>query len=133
MNFGKKLLFAIGLLCISPSFASSQTIGTFAVNLTNQMPPFSTMISGFSYVMGVVFVISGALKIKHHKESPQGSPAMGGPLFIAMGILLVYLPSTVSYFYASVFGNAESLTGMTLYYSATLMDGTATGNAPVST
>jgi hypothetical protein len=131
MTLVKMLLSGLASLWASQSFASSQTIGDLAVNLTNQMPPYTTMISGFAYIMGTAFVISGALKIKQHRESPQSAPAMGGPLFVAMGVLLVYLPSTVSYLFVSVFGSAESVTGMTLYYSATLMDGTATSNAAV--
>ncbi len=126
-----KLVLSSLLFCSSIVLASSQTIGDLSVNLTKQMPPYTTMITGAAYIMGVAFVISGALKIKQHRESPQGSPAMGGPLFVAMGVLLVYFPTTASYLYASAFGDTESETGMTLYYTSTLMDGTATGNDPV--
>jgi hypothetical protein len=134
MTFVKMLLSAITMLWASPSFASSaQTIGSLAVNLTNQLPPYTSMISGFAYVMGTAFGISGIFKIKQHKESPQGSSSMGGPIFIMIGVFLLYLPTTVNYLYGTVFGSAESETGMTLYYSATLMDGTLTGNASVPT
>ncbi len=135
MNYAKILFTFSAVITSALAFATtstSQSIGDLAVNLTNQMPPYTTMISGFAYIMGTAFVISGALKIKHHREAPQSAPAMAGPLFVAMGVLLVYFPSTVSYLYVSVFGDAESETGMTLYYSATLMDGTSTGNEAVA-
>jgi Na+-driven multidrug efflux pump len=133
MKIFSKILVLSSVFFISLCFADGtlQTIGDLSVNLTNQMPPYSTMISGFAFIMGIVFVISGVLKVKHQRESPQGNSPMGGPIYIVMGVFLIYLPTTISFFSSSVFGDADLETGMRLYYNATLMDGTATGNTSV--
>lgn len=125
----KILLIAFVFSTVAPvSATSGVTIGDLAVNLTNQMPPYSSMITGFTSIMGSVFFISGILKMKQHRESPQSTTFMGGPIFMVMGIFLVYFPTTVQYLYYSAFGDTESITGMTLYYQAQLMDGTSTSS-----
>ncbi len=127
LQFGIHLIF--GWLCFSAAYASSSlTVGDLAVNLTKQLPPYTTLLTGFAYIMGTVFIISGVLKIKQNKEMPNSVPFMAGPIFIIMGVFLIYLPSTTSYLYYSFFDSADSLTGMSLYYENTLMDGTSTKN-----
>jgi len=117
-------LFLSTFVCASTAL----TIGDLAVNLTKQLPPYTTLLTGFAYIIGTVFVISGVLKIKQNKEMPNNVPFMAGPIFIAMGVLLIYLPSTTSYLYYSFFNSPDSITGMSLYYESTLMDGTSTKN-----
>ncbi|MBM4222728.1 MAG: hypothetical protein FJ161_02875 [Gammaproteobacteria bacterium] len=130
----KSLMIGIGLLApVSFLYAGSElTLGDLAVNFTTQLPPFQYLITGFSYILGIAFVMSGALKIKQHKENPTQSPLSAAAVFIAAGALLVYLPTTVQYLAVSFFGSYSEETGMALYSSATLMDGTSITQQPPS-
>jgi len=118
-----RILFGLMLALIGSSSFAASSLGDLAVNLTIQLPPYIKMISSFSYLMGVMFVISGVLKVKQHKEAPQSHSAMAGPLFVMMGVFLIYLPTTVHYLYASIFGDDPGETGMDLYAGTRLIEG----------
>lgn len=120
------LLFIPFFLVVVPgfSYASELTIGDLAMNTAANLPPFSSMITAFAYIMGLAFIISGLFKLKRHAELPQQVPLLAPIIFITMGAFLLYLPTTVIVLRDTMFAGTNTLTGMDIYQSKETMDGT---------
>ena len=69
------------------------------VNISTQLPNLMRMVTAFAFVMGMYFVFIGLLKLKQYGESrtmmSQERELKGPVIFLAVGALLIYLPSTV--------------------------------------
>lgn len=110
--------------CASGAAADDATIGDLAMNAAANLPPFTSMITGFAYIMGIAFIISGIIKLKRHAENPQQVPMLAPMIFTVMGVLLIYFPTTVGVLRDTLFGAGEAITGMELYDQRETMDGT---------
>jgi len=113
--------------------ASNSTLGDLANNLTKQSPPWETLITASAYLIGLSFIISGTIKLKHHREMPQQVPLLAPIVLMSVGGFLVYFPSTINVLAQTFFGNANVFTGVFLYNSATLIDGTTLQNIGTTT
>lgn len=87
-------------------FASSQTLGTVAQNVTNTMTSVTSLITAASYVAGVGFALMGLFKFKAHKDSPQQVPLSQPIVLLAISAGLIFLPSIVSTAGSTIFGSS---------------------------
>jgi hypothetical protein len=112
--------------------ASTYTIGDLALNTAANLPPYVSMITAFCYIMGLAFMISGMMKLKRHAELPQQVPLLAPVIFIAMGVLLVYFPTTITMLRDTFFPANSTETGMSLYQQGTTMDGKTKNSATIT-
>jgi intracellular multiplication protein IcmC len=109
----RNLAICCGLLCLLsialPVYAQSAltidqqvkliTPQTILASLNKQLPNLMRLVTAIAYVVGFYLVISGIIKLKHLGEArTQMSQEhhVSGPLIqIAVGTLLIYLPSAV--------------------------------------
>jgi len=70
------------------------------VNIANQVPYLMQLITALSYVMGMYFIISGIMKLKHVGEArtqmSHEHHLMTPITLISVGVMLIYLPSAVN-------------------------------------
>jgi len=84
--------------------ASSATIGTLASNLTATFQSIGELIIGISFVGGLGFTMAAIFKFKQHKDNPTQIP-LGTPIaMLAIGIVLIFLPSLIAPAGTSFFG-----------------------------
>ena len=69
------------------------------VNISKQIPNFMRMVTAIAYVLGMYFIVSGLFKLKQYGEARtmmSHDQSLKGPLiFIIVGTLLLYLPTSV--------------------------------------
>ncbi len=75
---------------------NASTIGDIANNMMNESPPLFKLVTVAAYITGISFMISGLIKFKAHKETPQQVPLLAPIIFIFIGACLFYFNSTVS-------------------------------------
>lgn len=80
-------------------------------NLSRSLMPVQTLISGFGYLIGIVFVITALFQLKKVGESRGGGgeSAFVPIMLFFIGALLIYLPSTLKAFSNTVFGSDNIL------------------------
>ncbi len=78
---------------------SGLSADTMLKRIAAQIPNLMRMVTAIAYVMGMFFMISGIIKLKHFGEmrtQMSVEHSLKGPLiFLAIGALLLYLPSSV--------------------------------------
>lgn len=101
-KFNKKfflILFffsAMTLVSAESSGTSASTIGDIASNMMNESPPLFKLVTVAGYITGISFMISGLVKFKAHKETPQQVPLLAPIIFVFIGASLFYFHSTIS-------------------------------------
>ncbi len=74
-------------------------------NISNTLAPVQHLIAGFAYIMGIIFVIIGLVKLYKFNNIGGGeegmSPAM---VYVFGGSFLIFLPSTLNALSKTVFG-----------------------------
>lgn len=101
-------LFVLVLIFFAlPTFAqdnnaaplTSLSAQSILVNLAQQVPNLMRLVTAIAYVLGMYFIIAGIIKLKHAGEmrtQMSQEHSLAGPLiYIAIGAMLLYLPSTV--------------------------------------
>jgi uncharacterized membrane protein HdeD (DUF308 family) len=107
------------LLIAAPLYADTSTTDQTTVNLNNvsatsiitnlvaQMPYFMRFITALAYVLGFYFVVLGIFKLREYAEMRtmmSGERSIKGPLiFITVGTLLIYIPTSVQVGMATFF------------------------------
>lgn len=88
-----------------PGFSQETTIGSptpqqMLANIATQVPNLMRMVTAAAYVMGVYFMVMGLFKLKQYGESRtmmSHERELKGPLiYLAVGALLIYLPTSIS-------------------------------------
>jgi hypothetical protein len=82
------------------------------INLSYSMQPIQSLLSGMGYFSGLIFIVSGLIKLKKVGESRgagQKEGAFSAIAFIVGGSLLIYLPSSVSVLSNTFFGASNVL------------------------
>lgn len=78
---------------------TSVSAETMLKNIAKQLPFLMRMVTAIAYVLGLVFIIKGVMKLKEFGESRTMMSAehgLKGPLvYLIVGALLLYLPSAV--------------------------------------
>jgi intracellular multiplication protein IcmD len=116
MKFSNKFIaFSMGLLLSSVvSATTSSGIGIIATQINSQFGSIALLITAAAYVAGLGFIMGGILKLKAYKDNPQQT-AIGIPMtMLAVGGLLVYLPSLVGIVGGTFFtsGTTAGVTGV---------------------
>lgn len=98
------LLLLVTILIAVPAAAAQPDVSnlsaqTILSNVAAQMPNLIKMVTAIAYVMGMFFIFSGILKLKHVGESrtmmSQEHSVWGPIISIAVGAMLLYLPTSV--------------------------------------
>lgn len=87
---------------------SSSLFGT-AARLTNIFPDLMNVIVGSAYIAGLGFSIAAMIKLKAVKDNPQqNSPTL--PLaYVAIAVLLVFMPSIIEPVSQTLFGSMDDV------------------------
>lgn len=94
--------------------AYAADIQTILNNVSRIIVPLTTMVLIISYMSGVWMMINALTKLKKFGNmSMQAQPGeLGGPLIkLAVGAVLIYLPSSTDALTASLFGASDSIFG----------------------
>lgn len=85
---------------------TTQTIGNLATNLTATFQSIGELIIGIAFVGGLGFTMAAIFKFKQHKDNPTQIP-LGTPIaMLAIGIVLIFLPSLIAPAGTSFFGTS---------------------------
>jgi len=89
-----QLSVAAGLmLSANPAFAGGDSdFNTIAENIVNSISSLPTLLSGISYMFGILLGVLGILKIKDHVENPSQTALKDGAIRLAAGGGLFGLP-----------------------------------------
>jgi hypothetical protein len=97
------LIFFTSLFYLLPAHAAtgvaSYSAADMIENIASQIPQVRSLVTAVAFVMGIVFVFTGVMKLKHAGEMRtmmSHEHSLKGPLlYIAVGAALVYLPSSL--------------------------------------
>src|ERR1700744_279733 len=83
----------------------STDLGTIIGNLSRSLYPVQHLLTGFAYLLGIIFIISGLMHLKKMGETKrsQEKPIVALSLLFGGGALL-FLPSTFRALTNTVFG-----------------------------
>ncbi len=82
----------IGMTAGVESASAGQNFGTIVTNIATSIGTLPGLITGVSYMMGIVLGVLGVLKIKDHVENPGQTPLQQGAIRLAAGGGLFALP-----------------------------------------
>lgn len=82
----------IGLVSGVETASASQGFNTIVDNMEGSISGIPGLISGISYMMGILLGVLGILKIKDHVENPGQTPLQQGAIRLAAGGGLFALP-----------------------------------------
>lgn len=93
----KKMMMAgaatfIGMVSGVESAFAGQDFKTIVTNMEGSISTIPGLISGVSYMMGILLGVLGILKIKDHVENPSQTPLQQGAIRLAAGGGLFALP-----------------------------------------
>lgn len=89
---------------------------TIMGNISQSLGPVQKLLSGMGYLLGILLIMNGLIKLKKVGESRGGGSqekAFVPLVYILIGSLLIFLPSTIQVFSNTAFG-----VGNILQYSA---------------
>lgn len=106
-------LLLFSLILITQAYAADQDIGDIAKGVTSSFQGIGQLILAAAYVAGFALVLAAIFKFKQHKDNPQQVP-MGTPVaLLAIGVVLVFLPSLFGPAAQTVFGDEATAGGFT--------------------
>ena len=82
----------MGLVSGVESANAGATFDTIITNMETSINNIPGLISGISYMMGILLGVLGILKIKDHVEDPSRAPLQQGAIRLAAGGGLFALP-----------------------------------------
>jgi len=71
---------------------AGQDFSTIAENITNSISGIPGLLTGVSYMLGILLGVLGILKIKDHVENPSQTPLQHGAIRLTAGGGLFALP-----------------------------------------
>ena len=89
---GFQAAFFAGLLSRGEAFAGASSFSDIARNINNSIEELPGLITGLSYMIGLLMGVLGILKIKDHVENPTQTPLKEGAVRLATGGALFGLP-----------------------------------------
>lgn len=96
------LLMAVAPVCVaaeSTTGVSSLSAQDMLVNISKQVPSLMRLVTAIAYVLGMIFIVSGVIKLKHAGEMrtmmSREHSLMGPIIMLSVGAMLLYLPSSV--------------------------------------
>lgn len=82
----------IAAIFVGAQHAQANTFSDIAENITNSISMLPGMLTGLSYMMGLLLGVLGVLKVKDHVENPSQTPLKDGAIRMASGGALFALP-----------------------------------------
>lgn len=79
-------------LILSSTEAQANNFSSIAKNITTSVSSVPGLLTGLSYMFGILIGVLGILKIKDHVENPQQTPLKDGAIRLAAGGGLFALP-----------------------------------------
>ncbi len=98
------LIIFNSLFYLLPAYAAISSVTSYTAadmieNIALQIPSVMHLVTALGYVIGIVFIFTGVMKLKHVGEMrtmmSQEHGVKGPMVYIAVGAALIYLPSTV--------------------------------------
>ncbi len=92
---GYQAAFVAGLLCSSSANAAAvggNTFSDIAENITTSIEELPGLVTGISYLFGLLLGVVGVLKLKDHVENPTQTALKDGAVRLAAGGALFALP-----------------------------------------
>lgn len=81
-----------GSMLVSAAPAHANTFSTIAENIITSIENLPGLLTGVSYMFGILLGVLGILKIKDHVEQPTQTPLKEGAIRLAAGGALFALP-----------------------------------------
>lgn len=72
--------------------AGTRDMSTIAENIITSIEGLPGLLTGLSYMLGILLGVLGILKIKDHVENPSSNPIQHGAVRLAAGGALIALP-----------------------------------------
>jgi len=98
-NLKFQATFMVGMLSVgwandawAQTSGGDVTFGTIARNINNSIAELPGLLSGVSYLLGLLLGVLGILKVKDHVENPTQTPMKEGAIRIVAGGALFGLP-----------------------------------------
>lgn len=101
-NFSLKLMsyFMVGMIIateqaqaqITTANGTGANFSTIAENITDSLEALPGLLTGLSYLLGLLFGVLGIIKIKDHVENPANAKLADGAIRFAAGGALFGLP-----------------------------------------
>ena len=79
-------------MMLGSSSAHANNFSSIASNITTSVSSVPGLLTGLSYMFGILIGVLGILKIKDHVENPQQTPLKDGAIRLAAGGGLFALP-----------------------------------------
>lgn len=90
---GYQAAFIAGLLCASSeASAAGNNFSDIARNITTSIEELPGLVTGISYLFGLLLGVVGVLKLKDHVENPSQTALKDGAIRLAAGGALFALP-----------------------------------------
>jgi hypothetical protein len=87
---------------------TKQTIGQTLINVSRSLPNIMIFISGFTVVVGVIFIILALFKLKHladFRNMMSGQQEIGKAIMmITIGVIFIWMPFMLQVFTVTIFG-----------------------------
>ena len=98
-------------------------------NIANSLLPVQSLITGGAYMMGIGFAMKALMALKHNSEARSGpNQSIKEPvIYLIVGGLLIYFPSTFSVLMNTTFGYSSVLA----YSQQSTVSGWLGGNSQV--
>lgn len=90
---GSALMFVFAEFAFA---ADSGGVGAVAKTVTTNLANVANLIGAAAYVSGIAFALTGLMKFKAHKDSPQQVPLSQPIVFLMVATGLIFLPSMIS-------------------------------------
>ena len=74
-----------GAMLVSATPAHANTFSTIAENIVTSIEDLPGLLTGVSYMFGILLGVLGILKVKDHVENPSQTPLKEGAIRLAAG------------------------------------------------
>jgi hypothetical protein len=81
-----------GMLMSAEAQAGTNNFGSIAENINTSIASLPGLLTGLSYLFGILLGVLGIMKIKDHVENPTQTPLKDGAIRLAAGGALFALP-----------------------------------------
>jgi hypothetical protein len=105
--------FVTGYMLTAQSAHAGSNFSSIASNIITSMANLPGLLSGVSYMFGILIGVLGILKIKDHVENPNNTPLKDGAIRLAAGGGLFALPIVYQAMFNTI-GDDTSVNGAAL-------------------
>ena len=103
----KNFIVLLTLLVTTRLVADDATLGTLADNVRGSLAAIATLIFTISYVAGIMFILTGFVKFKAHKDNPTQVPLSAPLVLVGIGSALMFFPTMLDVAGSTVFGGDQ--------------------------